>query len=280
MYREQIKVLDCTIRDGGLINNHDFDVVSNPEFLREGEALKDFTNPDRIVIGAKTEKARKIMESIYRGIARADKPILFTDVRSAELIKYASNAMLATRISFMNEIALLCEKVDADVKEVAKGMGMDARIGPRFLQSGLGYGGSCFPKDVKALSYTIKKYKLLKQSDKVCIATSGGKDSTVVLYLVRKYLKDSIQIHRLAMKFYNSYRQFGGIRNWDKTNIDIDFTIVACAMFYKLDILVSDDSKTMLSKHALKAFKHISIKEALRQPVFWKYSDLKSKYNF
>lgn len=138
----------------------DFDVVSNPEFLREGEALKDFTNPDRIVIGAKSDKAKKIMESIYTGIARADKPILFTDVRSAELIKYASNAMLATRISFMNEIALLCEKVGADVKEVAKGMGMDNRIGPRFLQSGLGYGGSCFPKDVKALSFTMKSHKL------------------------------------------------------------------------------------------------------------------------
>lgn len=95
-----------------------------------------------------------------------------------------------------------------------------------------------------------------------------------------KYLKDSLQIHRLAMKFYNAYREFGGIRNWDKTNIDVDFTIVACAMFYKLDILVSDDSKTMLSKHGLKAFKHISIKEALRQPIFWKYSDLRTRYNF
>ncbi len=95
-----------------------------------------------------------------------------------------------------------------------------------------------------------------------------------------KYLKDSLQIHRLAMKFYNAYREFGGIRNWDKTNIDVDFTIVACAMFFKLDIVVSDDSKTMLSKQALKAFKHISIKEALRQPIFWKYSDLKTRYNF
>lgn len=93
-----------------------------------------------------------------------------------------------------------------------------------------------------------------------------------------RYLKDSLQIHRLAMKFYNAYREFGGIRNWDKTNISVDFTIVACAMFYKLDIVVSDDSKTLLSKTALKAFRHISIKEALRQPTFWKYSDLRTRY--
>ncbi len=95
-----------------------------------------------------------------------------------------------------------------------------------------------------------------------------------------KYLRDSLVIHRLAMKFYNTYRELGGIRNWEKTNINVDFTIVACAMFYKLDIVVSDDSKTMLSKQALKAFRHISIKEALRQPTFWKYSDLRTRYKF
>jgi len=129
----------------------EFDVVSNPEFLREGEAIADFTNPDRIVIGADNEKAKDIMQDIYKGITRANKPILFTDVKSAELIKYTSNAMLATRISFMNEIAQLCEKVGADIKMVAKGIGLDSRIGPRFLQAGIGYGGSCFPKDIKAL---------------------------------------------------------------------------------------------------------------------------------
>lgn len=151
--------VETIIRDN-LARHMEFDVVSNPEFLREGEAVKDFTNPDRIVVGVDSDRARGVMAKIYEGIARTDKPILFTDVRSAELIKYASNAMLATRISFMNEIALLCEKVGADVKEVAKGMGMDARIGPRFLQTGLGYGGSCFPKDVKALGFTMKRHKL------------------------------------------------------------------------------------------------------------------------
>jgi len=138
----------------------EFDVVSNPEFLREGEAVKDFTNPDRIVIGTDSEKAEEIMMSIYRGIARADKPVFITDIKSAEMIKYASNAMLATRISFMNEIAQLCEKVGADVKNVAKGVGLDNRIGPRFLQAGMGYGGSCFPKDVKALSELMKQNKV------------------------------------------------------------------------------------------------------------------------
>ncbi len=134
-----------------------FDLVSNPEFLREGQAIKDFTNPDRIVMGLKSKKARQIMLAIYSGIARADKPIMFTDIRSAELIKYASNAMLATRISFMNEMARLCEKVGGDIKAVAKGMGLDDRIGPRFLQAGVGYGGSCFPKDVKALEQIMKE---------------------------------------------------------------------------------------------------------------------------
>ena len=138
-------------------NPIEFDVVSNPEFLREGEAINDFMIPDRIVIGVENGKAKKIMEEIYMGIARANRPILFTDVKSAELIKYASNAMLATRISFMNELSHLCEKVGADIKMVARGMGLDTRIGPRFLQAGVGYGGSCFPKDVNALAQTMKE---------------------------------------------------------------------------------------------------------------------------
>jgi len=135
----------------------DFDVVSNPEFLREGAAVKDFENPDRIIIGSDSKKAQEIMTSLYRSRARADRPIMITGIRSAELIKYASNAMLATRISFMNQLSCLCEKTNADIKEVAKGMGFDSRIGSRFLQAGLGYGGSCFPKDIKALISTLKQ---------------------------------------------------------------------------------------------------------------------------
>ncbi len=139
-------------------NQIEFDVVSNPEFLREGAAVKDYENPDRIVIGTDSPKAEKIMASLYRTRARTDRPIMVTDIRSAEIIKYASNAMLATRISFMNQLSYLCEKTGADIKQVAKGMGLDNRIGPRFLQAGLGYGGSCFPKDVKALITTLKEY--------------------------------------------------------------------------------------------------------------------------
>jgi len=135
----------------------EFDVVSNPEFLREGEAVNDFVLPDRIVIGAESSKSRDAMLSIYKSIERTGRPIIVTDVRSSELIKYASNAMLATRISFMNEISHLCERVGADIKTVAKGVGLDSRIGPRFLQAGAGYGGSCFPKDVRALVQTLKE---------------------------------------------------------------------------------------------------------------------------
>ena len=137
---------------------HEFDVVSNPEFLREGAAVKDFLNPDRVVVGADSERAWEIMEKIYRPIARSGRPVVLTDVKSAEIIKYASNAFLATKISFINEIARFIDKAGGNVKEVSRGMGFDSRIGSRFLYAGIGYGGSCFPKDVKALIHTGKEH--------------------------------------------------------------------------------------------------------------------------
>lgn len=132
----------------------DFDVASNPEFLREGAAIDDFMRPDRVVIGVETARARKVMAELYRPLSLRDFPVVYTDLESAEMIKYAANAFLATKITFINEIAALCERVGADVKAVAKGMGMDGRIGDKFLHAGPGYGGSCFPKDTKALART------------------------------------------------------------------------------------------------------------------------------
>ncbi|WP_430463302.1 UDP-glucose dehydrogenase family protein [Tabrizicola sp.] len=130
----------------------EFDVASNPEFLREGAAIDDFMRPDRVVVGVESKKARKVMGDIYRPLFLRDFPIVYTGLESAEMIKYAANAFLATKITFINEIAALCERVGADVKDVAKGMGMDGRIGNKFLHAGPGYGGSCFPKDTKALA--------------------------------------------------------------------------------------------------------------------------------
>ncbi|SLN59046.1 UDP-glucose 6-dehydrogenase TuaD [Roseovarius albus] len=130
----------------------EFDVASNPEFLREGAAIDDFMRPDRIVVGVETDRAAKVMRSIYRPLYLRDFPVVTTDLESAEMIKYAANAFLATKITFINEIAALCERTGADIKMVSKGMGMDGRIGNKFLHAGPGYGGSCFPKDTQALA--------------------------------------------------------------------------------------------------------------------------------
>jgi UDPglucose 6-dehydrogenase len=135
-----------------------FDVVSNPEFLREGVAVEDFLKPDRVVLGTSSEKARKLMEELYHPYVRQGNPIYFMDERSSEMTKYAANAYLAMRISFMNEMANLCEKAGANVDWVRVGIGSDSRIGKRFLFPGVGYGGSCFPKDVKALAQTAREY--------------------------------------------------------------------------------------------------------------------------
>jgi len=142
------------------ISEKNFDVVSNPEFLREGSAINDFMRPDRVVIGCENKKSDQIMRELYRPLYLIETPIISTTIESSEIIKYASNSFLATKISFINQVADLCEEVGANVQDVAKGMGIDKRIGNKFLHAGPGYGGSCFPKDVKAFIKTAENYNL------------------------------------------------------------------------------------------------------------------------
>jgi UDPglucose 6-dehydrogenase len=144
----------------GAVTSHPFEVVSNPEFLKEGAAIDDFMRPDRVVVGVTGERARAVMAELYAPFTRAEQPVLFMDPRSAELTKYTANAMLATRISFMNEIAAVCDRLGADVDQVRRGVGSDKRIGHPFLHSGVGFGGSCFPKDLRALTTIARQVGL------------------------------------------------------------------------------------------------------------------------
>ena len=156
---KKIQDIICELRPE-LINNKDYFVSSNPEFLREGSAIEDFMRPDRVVCGVTDKKAEETLKELYRPLNLREAPVLFTDIESAEIIKYASNAFLALKVSFINEIANLCEKTGVNVQMVAKGMGLDNRIGPKFLHPGPGFGGSCFPKDTRALYASFKKNKI------------------------------------------------------------------------------------------------------------------------
>ena len=170
--------------------NIEFDVASNPEFLKEGDAISDFMKPDRVVVGVESERAKELMERLYKPFMMSNYRLIFTDIPSAEMIKYAANAMLATRISFMNDIANLCEIVGADVDMVRKGIGSDTRIGSKFLYPGCGYGGSCFPKDVKALIKTAEQndynMKVLKAVEEV----NEGQKSILFEKLIRHFKGD------------------------------------------------------------------------------------------
>jgi UDPglucose 6-dehydrogenase len=176
----------------------DFDVVSNPEFLREGVAVDDFMKPDRVVIGTNSERARKLLNDLYSPFVRQGNPIIFMDERSAELTKYAANSFLATKISFMNEIAQLCERLGADVDMVRKGIGGDDRIGRRFLFPGIGYGGSCFPKDVKALSQSAKEcgydFRILEAVMKV-----NDVQKLHLLPKIKNYFKNNLKGKKFAL---------------------------------------------------------------------------------
>ena len=176
----------------------EFDVVSNPEFLREGFAVEDFLKPDRVVIGASTAKAKKIMEELYKPFVRQGNPIYFMDEKSAELTKYAANSFLATKISFMNEIANICELFEADVDQVRIGIGSDSRIGKRFLFPGIGYGGSCFPKDVQALirssNHAGYNFKILNAVEEV-----NTLQKTIIVPKIKNYFSNNLKGKKIAL---------------------------------------------------------------------------------
>jgi UDPglucose 6-dehydrogenase len=175
-----------------------FDMANNPEFLKEGNAIEDFMSPDRVVVGAESDSARNIMRRIYAPFFRTDQRILFMSIPSSELTKYASNSMLATRISFMNEIAALAEKVDADVEEVRQGMARDKRIGKYFLYAGAGYGGSCFPKDVSALITTGREYGV-EMSIIQAANESNKHQKLVIAEKIRRYFNNDVAGRTFAM---------------------------------------------------------------------------------
>ncbi len=176
----------------------DFDIASNPEFLKEGDAINDFLRPERIVVGVESEKAKTLFEKIYKPFVLNGHPIIFTDISSAEMIKYAANSMLATRISFMNDIANLCEIVGADINMVRKGIGSDSRIGSKFLYAGIGYGGSCFPKDVKALIKTADTHgyslDLLKAVEEI-----NDRQKEVLFKKLSQYYKGNLSNKTIAV---------------------------------------------------------------------------------
>lgn len=176
----------------------DFDVVSNPEFLREGVAVEDFMKPDRVIIGTTSERAKKLMNDLYAPLVRQGNPVIFMDERSAELTKYAANSFLATKISFMNEIARLCELIGADVDMVRRGLGSDNRIGKRFLFPGIGYGGSCFPKDVQAL---VRSSAAVQYDFKILEAVMQVNDGQKLYLLpkIKKYFNNNLKGKHFAL---------------------------------------------------------------------------------
>ena len=192
------KVRNTILKNSGEDIEAAFDIVSNPEFLREGVAVDDFMKPDRVVIGTSSEKAKKILGELYAPFVRQGNPIIYMDEKSAELTKYAANSFLATKISFMNEIAQLCERVGADVDMVRRGIGSDERIGRRFLFPGIGYGGSCFPKDVKALEQSSREidydFKILK-----AVMQVNEKQKLHLVQKIKTYFNNDLNGKKIAL---------------------------------------------------------------------------------
>lgn len=229
----------------------EFDVVSNPEFLREGTAVKDFLNPDRVIVGTESERAWSIMERIYRPVARAGRPIIQTDVKSAEIIKYASNSFLATKISFINEIANFCAIVGGNAKEVARGMGFDTRIGSRFLSAGIGYGGSCFPKDVKALLHTGAEhgydFTILE-----AVRAANEKQKLLPINFLKKSLK-TLKGKRIALWGLSFKPRTDDVREAPALLI-IEALLKSGASVVAFDPVATENAKTVLKSNARLKF--------------------------
>lgn len=229
----------------------EFDVVSNPEFLREGTAVKDFLNPDRVIVGTESERAWSVMERIYRPVARAGRPIIQTDVKSAEIIKYASNSFLATKISFINEIANFCAIVGGNAKEVARGMGFDTRIGSRFLSAGIGYGGSCFPKDVKALLHTGREngyeFTILE-----AVRAANEKQKLLPIGFLKKSLK-TLKGKRIAVWGLSFKPRTDDVREAPALLI-IETLLKSGASVVAFDPVATENAKTVLKSNARLKF--------------------------
>lgn len=269
----------------------EFDVISNPEFLREGFAVDDFMKPDRVVIGTRSEKAKKIMGELYAPFLRQGNPIYFMDERSAELTKYAANSFLATKITFMNEVANLCEKVGANVDAVRIGIGSDDRIGKRFLFAGIGYGGSCFPKDVQALEHTSGKYGYdfsILQS----VMNVNNKQKMLLAEKVLQYYGGNVKGKRFALWGLAFKPDTDDIREAPSLYI-IDMLIKAGATIRAFDPEAMDNVKKLIGDkiefandeyHALEGADALLIAtewSAFRTPDFDKMqSTLKSKVIF
>lgn len=275
----------------------DFDVVSNPEFLREGSAINDFMRPDRIVIGSNSERAKEVMRSLYRPLFLIETPILFTQLQTSELIKYAANTFLAMKITFINEIADLCEKVGADVQDVAKGIGLDGRIGSKFLHAGPGYGGSCFPKDTLALVNTadsagsplriietvveVNNKRKTSMVDRIVAACDGSLEDKIIAVLGVTFKPNTNDMRESpSLDILPALQSAGAtIRAYDPEGMDeakdLLANIIWCENSY--ETMQGSDALVIITEwNAFRGLDFERVKNLLKKPVL---VDLRNIYN-
>lgn len=275
----------------------DFDVVSNPEFLREGSAINDFMRPDRIVIGSNSERAKEVMRSLYRPLFLIETPILFTQLQTSELIKYAANTFLAMKITFINEIADLCEKVGADVQDVAKGIGLDGRIGSKFLHAGPGYGGSCFPKDTLALVNTadsagsplriietvveVNNKRKTSMVDRIVAACDGSLEDKIIAVLGVTFKPNTNDMRESpSLDILPALQSAGAtIRAYDPEGMDeaknLLANIIWCENSY--ETMQGSDALVIITEwNAFRGLDFERVKNLLRKPIL---VDLRNIYN-